>query len=103
MWNMSDPHSSALNSFVHIKNLAENKADKNHTHTASTLKASDGTNLIVTSLSSSSDNNHVPSALLIKNMNDTLTSLSNASTSYVTKLGVSGKGLPICGFTPTKT
>ena len=24
MWNMSDPHSSALNSFVHIKNLAEN-------------------------------------------------------------------------------
>ena len=24
MWNLSDSHSSAVNSFVHIKNLAEN-------------------------------------------------------------------------------
>ena len=71
-----------------IKNLNNNKADKNHTHNASTLKASDGTNLIVTT--QTADNNHVPSALLVKNMNDTLTALNNASSGYVTSLSVSG-------------
>jgi hypothetical protein len=59
-----------------IRNLNDNKADKDHTHDASTLKASDGTNLIVTT--QTADNSHVPSALLVKNMNDTLTTLSNS-------------------------
>ena len=59
-----------------IKNLNDNKADKDHTHDTSTLKASDGTNLIVTT--QTADNSHVPSALLVKNMNDTLTTLSNS-------------------------
>ena len=71
-----------------IKNINENKADKDHTHSTSDLKAQDGTNLISTI--QVADNNHVPSSLLVKNMNDTLTALSNAADSYVTKLGVSG-------------
>ena len=71
-----------------IKNLSEGKADKNHTHDTTDLKASDGTNLIVTT--QTADNNHVPSALLVKNMNDTLTALSNSASSYVTSLSVSG-------------
>ena len=71
-----------------IKNLAEGKADKNHTHDTADLKASDGTSLI--SNTQVADNNHVPSSLLVKNMNDTLTELYNASASYVTSLSVSG-------------
>ena len=59
-----------------IKNLAENKADKDHTHDTADLKASDGSNLIATT--QVADNNHVPSSLLVKNMNDTLTNLSNS-------------------------
>ena len=69
-----------------INNLIENKADKNHTHDSSTMKASDGTALISTT--QIADNNHVPSSLLVKNMNDTLTAINNERSSYVTKLGI---------------
>ena len=72
-----------------IRNLNNNKADKNHTHDVSTLKASDGTNLI--SDVQVADNGHVPSSLLVKNMNDTLTALNTASNSYVTGLRVNGQ------------
>ena len=68
-----------------IKNLAEGKADKDHTHDSSTLKASDGTNLI--SNTQISDNNHVPSSLLVKNMNDTLTELYDSAITNITSSG----------------
>ena len=71
-----------------IAALASGKADSGHTHTASDLKDGNGNSLIVTS--QTADNDHVPSALLVKNMNDTLTSLNDASTSYVTSLSASG-------------
>ena len=76
-----------------IEYLNENKADKNHTHSASSLDASDGTPLI--SNTQVADSNHVPSSLLVKQMNDTLTTLNNSfntmSTAYVASLGVSGR------------
>ena len=56
-----------------ITDLKDNKSDKDHTHDTSTLKASDGTDLI--SNTQISDSTHVPSSLLVKQMNDTLTNL----------------------------
>ena len=56
-----------------INNLAENKADKNHTHDTSTLDATDGTPLI--SNVQTADPNHVPSSLLVNNMNNQLSEL----------------------------
>ena len=59
-----------------INNLAENKADKNHTHDTSTLDAADGTPLI--SNTQTSDPNHVPSSLLVNNMNNQLLDLATS-------------------------
>ena len=59
-----------------ITDLKDNKSDKDHTHDTSTLKASDGTDLI--SNTQISDSTHVPSSLLVKQMNDTLTNLVTA-------------------------
>jgi len=59
-----------------ISDLKDNKSDKDHTHDTSTLKASDGTDLI--SNTQISDSTHVPSSLLVKQMNDTLTNLVTA-------------------------
>ena len=59
-----------------ISDLKDNKSDKDHTHDTSTLKASDGTDLI--SNTQTADSTHVPSSLLVKQMNDTLTSLVTA-------------------------
>ena len=76
-----------------IEYLNENKSDKNHTHSTSSLEASDGTPLI--SNTQVADSSHVPSSLLVKQMNDTLTTLNNSfdtmSTAYVASLGVSGR------------
>ena len=69
-----------------IKNLSEEKADINHTHDSSTMKASDGTPLI--SNTQIADNNHVPSSLLVKNMNDILTSINNERNNYVTSISL---------------
>jgi hypothetical protein len=63
-----------------IAALASGKAASSHTHTASDLKDGSGNSLIATS--HVSDNNHVPSSLLVKNMNDTLTSLNDANPNY---------------------
>ena len=63
-----------------ISALSSGKSDSGHTHTASDLKDGNGNSLIVTS--QTADNNHVPSALLVKNMNDVLTSLNNVCTDF---------------------
>ena len=70
-----------------IKNLYENKADKNHTHDSSTMTAPDGSALI--SNTQVADSNHVPSSLLVKTMNDTLTAIAEERSSYVTSLSIS--------------
>lgn len=64
-----------------ISALNSGKAETGHTHTAADLKDGSGNSLIVTT--QTADNNHVPSALLVKNMNDTLTSLNDAKPYYV--------------------
>ena len=64
-----------------IAALSSGKAAADHTHTAADLKDGSGNSLIVTT--QTADNNHVPSALLVKNMNDTLTSLNDAKPKYV--------------------
>ena len=67
-----------------ISALSTGKASSSHTHTASDLKDGNGNSLIATT--QTADNNHVPSSLLVKNMNDTLTSLNDASLHYA-KIG----------------
>ena len=70
-----------------IEHLYTNKADINHTHDSSTMIAPDGSALI--SNTQIADSNHVPSSLLVKIMNDTLTAIAEERSSYVTSLSIS--------------
>ena len=70
-----------------IKNLYENKADKNHTHDTSSLETADGQPLIANTQTNAT--NRAASAKLVYDMNTILTSINNERSSYVTKLGIS--------------
>ena len=70
-----------------IKNLYENKADKNHTHDTSSLETADGQPLI--SNTQIAATNRAASAKLVYDMNVTLSEINNERSSYVTKLGIS--------------
>ena len=77
----SDVVDGSAISWTTVSKLDSGKATTKHTHIASDLKDDNSNSLIITS--QVSDNDHIPSSLLVKQMDDTLTSLNDASTCYV--------------------